>query len=213
MWVINHVASHIVIVRVIIVVDSHCMRVITLKVGLGSVCRDKVLSLLQSRHRVLMHTCLRAVLLSQLYLSMQAMTSPIWAATSPPIVTTFSSHGKCWVVSRLSSILYCRKVTDTITTNRQVSLSSLLCYPCCIIRFDQVVTLTRIRIRPTGSILPHCPEVALLAGRDQVVCIKGPPVKVGGLQRLLPLSAIRMVSLVNRIVCPCVATWSLVVAN
>ena len=60
MWVADYVASHIVWV---IVIYSGLLRVVTLKIRLGRVGWNKVLSMLLSRHLVRMHACLWVILL------------------------------------------------------------------------------------------------------------------------------------------------------
>ena len=94
MWVGDGVATNI---SLIIMIDRGCVRVIPLKVGLRGLSRYEVFSVLESRHRIRMHTGLRAVFLSQLDLAMQAII--LTSATSAPIKTTLSSDRKCRRVS------------------------------------------------------------------------------------------------------------------
>lgn len=70
MWVSEDVAAAHVRVHISVVVDSRGVRIVPLQVGLGSLRRDKVLSVLQSLHAARMHTIVRIVLLPMLNLSL-----------------------------------------------------------------------------------------------------------------------------------------------
>ena len=94
MWVGDGVATNI---GLIIMIDRGCVRVIPLKVGLRGLSRYEVFSVLESRHRIRMHTGLRAVFLSQLDLAMQAII--LTSAASAPIKRAFPSDRKCRRVS------------------------------------------------------------------------------------------------------------------
>ena len=94
MWVGDGVATNI---SLIIMIDRGCMGVIPLKVGLRSLCRYEVFSVLESRHRIRMHTGLRAVFLSQLDLAMQAII--LTSTASAPIKTALPSDRECRGIS------------------------------------------------------------------------------------------------------------------
>ena len=94
MWVGDGVATNI---RLIIMIDRGCVRVIPLKIGLRGLSRYEVFSVLESRHRIRMHTGLRAVFLSQLDLALQAII--LTSAASTPIKTALSSDCECRRVS------------------------------------------------------------------------------------------------------------------
>ena len=84
-------------------VDCRSVRVIALEVGLGRLCRDEVLPVLQGRHWVRMHAGLRAVFLPECNLPVEVTIVLTGALASGSIQTALSGHRQGCIGSCLAS--------------------------------------------------------------------------------------------------------------
>ena len=108
-------------------VDSGCVRVVPLEVGLGRLRRNEVLTVLHRLHwGLVVHARLRTVLLAQSDLGVQTIvrvldtTGVVWTAAGP-VETVFASDTQRGVISAGVTATPLREVcTDTRTSDRQI---------------------------------------------------------------------------------------------